>query len=121
MANTNTKKASVDFRTKLKRMEGDSYRFEAITIGSYIFSIQGSEGAYSSPRETLPNGTDYHQFEVMVFTNTEGRDTVYPNKDYFLKDCLGSDVKFFGADGVGGYVSYKTIQNMLDSLTACYS
>jgi hypothetical protein len=124
MANTNTKKASVDFRAQLKRMEGDSCMFEAITIGSYIFSIQGSYAHYCSPQETLPSGTDYHLFEVMLFPNIDkkSRYVIHPNKDNFLRDCLGSNVKFFRSeDGVGGYVSYKTIQNMLDSLRACYS
>jgi hypothetical protein len=84
-----------------KRSNG--YHFDPIKVGDFEISIQGNEGAYSTPRRKLGSLTDYEDVEIAIFFSKEngpsewflsGSDLLpeLPHRDSFEGYCSDNDV-----------------------------
>lgn len=107
-----------DFRELLKvRDEFRSYRlFEAINVGNYEVSIQGSQSHYCNPRETIPVD-QYESMEIAIFDKDAW---INPFSDERLKDFdrLEELLEHYENSScpIGGYVPIDLIQALCDYL-----
>jgi hypothetical protein len=92
----------------------NSYRmFDAMPCGKYLLSIQGSEGHYCSPRQTLYPDL-YEDMEIAIFCNEEW---VHPTKSRKLKAFPRYNELIERADGISpitvyGYVPIDLINDL---------
>jgi hypothetical protein len=103
-----------DFRSELKRLP-NGIHFETIPAGDFKLSIQASEAAYSSPRETLPNGTDYTNFELAIFlAEADGirERWVNPQEDLILSNFPWASEFEEGDNPVAGWMPVEAIEQI---------
>jgi hypothetical protein len=106
-----------DFRSELKLHDHSTVDFPAyqtIPAGDYFMSIQAHDGAYCTPRETVPLET-YTAFEVAIFD--EGENWVIP-PDTLAQFDWASRFETGETTSVAGWLSIETIERMRADLIA---
>jgi hypothetical protein len=113
------------FQDELKVSNGGDYQlFESIEVGNYELSIQGSQGAYCSPRESL-KPEYYTSMEIAIFKNDKWLNVVkssvmrkFPRYNELKERADGWFPNKGGCSGrvVFGYVPVDLIQDLYEYL-----